>query len=461
MSVDRTSLPVVGPDAPFRLPEFQRTALVDGTRLWTVRHSCAPVLTVCLLLPSGAAADPPGQAGLAALTADLLDEGSAGHSAIELHEALSRIGGRLNTVVTSDATVLSLTLLARHAHRGLALLSEVATTPQFEVEDVERVRDLRLNRLRQLRQAPAAMADRVFLESLYGSHPYGHLAIGTDTTLSALGRAEVVAFHKRWYARSPWTLIAVGDVPTDELRDAVDDVFGGRESVDKGGAAMRSIPDPPPAGDRMFFVPRQDAVQSEIRIGHAGVARRSPDYYALRVLNMVLGGQFVSRINLNLREAKGYTYGARTSFDWRVGRGPFSLQASVQTQATVAAIGEAIREITDIRDRRPATEAEVVVAQAALTRGFPRSFETAAQIARAGLQLALHGLDDDEFTQFVPRILAVDPNEVSRVASLHLHLAELRAVVVGSPSDVLDGLASLGLGTPVECPNADPAAGSV
>ena len=161
MSVDRTSLPVVGPDAPFRLPEFQRTALVDGTRLWTVRHRRAPVLTVCLLLPSGAAADPPGQAGLAALTADLLDEGSAGHSAIELHEALSRIGGRLNTVVTSDATVLSLTILARHAHRGLALLSEVATTPQFEVEDVERVRNLRLNRLRQLRQAPAALADRV------------------------------------------------------------------------------------------------------------------------------------------------------------------------------------------------------------------------------------------------------------------------------------------------------------
>ena len=296
MSVDRTSLPVIGPDAPFRLPEFQRTVLVDGTRLWTVRHSRAPVLTVRLLFPSGAAVDPPGQAGLAALTADLLDEGSAEHSAMELHEDLSRIGGRLNTEVTSDATVLSLTTLARHAHRGLALLSEVATTPRFEVEDVERVRDLRLNRLRQLRQTPAALADRVFLESLYGSHPYGHLTIGTDTTLSALGRADVVACHERWYARSPWTLIAVGDVPADELRDAADDVFGGRGSLDEGGAATRSIPDPPPVGDRMIFVARQDAVQSEIRVGHAGVARRSPDYHALRVLNMVLGGQFVSRI---------------------------------------------------------------------------------------------------------------------------------------------------------------------
>ena len=460
MSVDRTSLPVVRPDAPFRLPEFQKTALVDGTRLWAVRHSRAPVLTVRLLFPSGAAVDPPGQAGLAALTADLLDEGSAAHSAIELHEALSRIGGRLNTEVTSDATVLSLTTLARHAHRGLALLSEVATTPQFEVEDVERVRDLRLNRLRQLRQMPAALADSVFLESLYGSHPYGHLTIGTDTTLSALGRADVVAFHERWYARSRWTLIAVGDVPADELRDVADDVFGGRRSANEGGTATRSIPDPPPVGDRMIFVPRQDAVQSEIRVGHAGVARRSPDYYALRVLNMILGGQFVSRINLNLREEKGYTYGARTSFDWRVGRGPFSLQVSVKTLATIDAISEAIREITDIRDRRPATETEVVVAQAALTRGFPRSFETAAQIARAGLQLALHGLDDDELTEFVLRILAVDPDEVSRVASLHLHPAELLAVVVGSPSDVLDGLASIGLGTPVERPNADPAAPS-
>ena len=450
MPADRTRLPAVAPDAPFRLPEFERTALEDRTEVWSVRHRRAPVLTVSLLLPAGAAVDPPGQAGLAALTADLLDEGSAGHLAIELHEALARIGGHLSAEVTSDATVLSLTTLARHAHQGLALVREIATTPRFAAEDVERVRDLRLNRLRQLRPVPAAVANRVFLESLYGSHPYGHLAIGTETTLSSLGRDEVMAFHDRWYARPPWTVIAVGDVPADELRDAASDAFCGRVAGGQAAPATPSIAEPPAVSERMVFVPHQNAVQSEIRLGHAGVARGSRDYYALRVLNMVLGGQFVSRVNLNLREDKGYTYGAHTAFDWRVGRGPFSFQASVQTSATTDAIREAIREIADIRDRRPATHEEISMAHAALTRGFPRSFETASQIARAGLQLVLHGLPDDDYTQFVPKVLAVGPDEVSRVASRYLQPDELIAVVVGSAPDVLEGLASLGLGAPIE-----------
>ena len=452
MPVDRTCLPAVGPDPPFRPPEFQQAELDDGTRLWTVRHRRAPILTVRLLLPSGAAVEPVEQAGLAALTAALLDEGSAEHSAIELHEALSCIGAHLHAEVTSDATVLSLTTLARHANEGLALMSEVATTPRFGVGDVERVRDLRLNHLRQLRQSPAAMADRAFLESLYGNHPYGHPAIGSETTLSDLGRADVVSFHDQWYARSPWTVIAVGDIPEDELRAVANDVFCRRGLAGDTPTVARVFPPPPPAAERMIFVPRPDAVQSEIRLGHLGVVRRSPDYYALRVLNMVLGGQFVSRINLNLREEKGYTYGARTVFDWRVGRGPFSLQASVQTSATVDALSESIREVADIRDFRPATDEEGVVAQAALTRGFPRSFETASQIARAGLHLALHGLPAHDYTQFVSRILSIDPEDVTRVASLHLQPDELSAVVVGSPPEVLDGLASVGLGAPVERP---------
>ena len=307
--------------------------LANGTRLWTVEHRRAPVLSLRLLIPAGASVDPSHQFGLAALTADLLDEGSADHTAIELHKALSRIGGHLSTEVTSDATVISLTTLARHLHEALGLLSEIVTRPRFDPDDVTRVRDLRLHRIRQMRQAPSAVADRVFLESLYGAHPYGHLAIGTDSALRTIGPAEVSAFHARWYVPSRWTLVAVGDVSVEELHVAADERFA------RGGQAVApppvvSLPDPPPVHDRLVFVPRQGAVQSEIRLGHIGVARSSPDYYALRVLNMVLGGQFVSRINLNLRETKGYTYGARTAFDMRVGRGPFVLQVSVQTPAT-------------------------------------------------------------------------------------------------------------------------------
>ena len=451
--VDRTRLPAVGPDPPFQLPGFERSILQNGMGVRVAEHRRAPVLTILLLVPAGSASDPPEAPGLAALTADLLDEGSANRSAIELHEALTRIGGHLTTDVWSDATVVGLTTLSRHARQALELLFEIVTGPRFDPEDVTRVRELRLNRIAQMRQSPSAVADRVFLESLYGNHPYGHLAIGTDTALSTLGPDDVADFHHRQYVPSSGTMLAVGDIPSARMRDEIERVWGdwavtGPEEA-SGGAAS----EPPAVGQRLVFVARDGAVQSEIRLGHVSVPRSSPDYYALRVLNAVLGGQFVSRVNMNLREDKGYTYGARTAFDWRLGQGPFSLQVSVQTAATADAIREAVREISEIRNSRPPTGAELRLARAALTRGFPRSFETASQVARGGVQLALHRLPDDTYEEFVPRIMAVSPQEVLQAATRHLHPENLVAVVVGSRADVFNGLSGLGFGEAVERPN--------
>ena len=453
MVVDRSTLPSVGPDPEFRFPTLTRATLDNGLHSVTAEHRGAPVVSLSLLIPAGSATDPPGALGLAAFTADLLDEGCGDRSGIELHEALSRIGGHLGTEVTSDATTLSLTLLSRHLRRGMALLAEIASRPRFVPVDVARVRDLRLTRFRQMRQSPSAMADRVFLESLYGAHPYGHLAIGTEATLAGLGVDAVTDFHRARYRPGTWTVVAVGDCAETELGDAAAEMFGELESAAGPTVAEAAAPvdRPVPAvGARMVFVPREAAVQSEIRIGHVGVARRSPDYHPLLVLNTVLGGQFVSRINSNLREAKGYTYGARSGFDCRLAPGPFSVAASVQTAATADAIREAVSEIGDIRGSRPVTEAELGLARAALTRGFPRSFETAAQVARGALRLSLHGLPDDTFTRFVPRIAAVDIETVTRVASTHLRPDELLAVVVGSRPDVIDSLGTLGFGAPAE-----------
>ena len=416
-------------------------------------HHRAPVLTLLLLMPAGSASDPPGAPGLAALTAALLDEGSSSRSAIEIHEALTRIGGHLTTDVGSDATVVGLTTLSGHLRPALELFLELVTRPRFDPEDVTRVRDLRLSRIGQMRRSPSAVADRVFLETLYGTHPYGHLAIGNETALSALGPDDVVDFHRHRYRPSSWTLIAVGDVSSTKVRDEIEQVWGDAAADGGPEADAEALPELTPAGERLVFVARDGAVQSEIRLGHVGVSRSSPDYYALRVLNAVLGGQFVSRINMNLREDKGYTYGARTSFDCRVGRGPFSLQASVQTAATIDAVREAVREISEIRGARPPSGPELQLARASLTRGFPRSFETASQVARGGAQLALHQLPDDTFEQFVPRIMAVGADDVLQAASRHLHPEDLVTVVVGSRSDVFDGLSGLGFGDPVERPN--------
>ena len=447
--VDRTRLPLPGADPSFSLPAFERADLGGGTAVWAAEHRRAPLLTLHLLLPTGYAADPPVKPGLASLTASLFEEGTAKLSAVELDTALKRIGGHLTMAVSSDATVVALTVLSQHMAAGLRLLFEITMRPRLDADDVARERDLRINRIRQQRQSPGAVADRVFLEALYGPHPYGHLSIGTESALRSIGPADVEVFHRRGYAAAPWTLVAAGDVaPTALIAEAERAWAAAAAPVDRLPAAA-GPPEPGPAGERMVFVARDGAVQSEIRLGHAGPSRRSPDYHALLVLNMVLGGQFVSRINQNLREAKGYTYGASTAFDWRVGRGPFRLQTSVQTAATVDAIREAVREVADIRGARPASDTELAVAQAALTRGFPRTLETAAQIARAGVQIALHGLPADTYAQFPSRIAAVGASDVRRAAERHLDPGGLVAVVVGSRPDVFDGLADLGFGAPV------------
>ena len=450
MTIDRKRLPALGPHPAFHPPAFRCSSLANGVGVWTVAHHRAPVLTLRLLLPVGSADDPVDQAGLAALTADVLDEGTGDLTDVGLHAALTRIGAHLGIGVSSDATILTLTTLPKHAVEAMALLVDVAVKPRFDPDDCERVRDLRLNRLLQMRQVPAAVADRVFIESLYGAHPYGHLAVGTDMSLRALDSSDISAFYDRWYRPEEWTLVAVGDLSDDALLGIAKTELEPVSRVTTAKAPHKASrrQEPPSTGGRLIFVSRKDAVQSEVRLGHPGVSRTSPDYHALLVLNMVLGGQFVSRINLNLREDKGYTYGARTSFDYRVGRGPFVFRSSVQTGATADAMSEAITELRDIRAARPPSERELAVARDALTRGFPLGLETATQVARAGTTLALHGLPADEMDRFVERVMAVDADAVVAAAEAHLHLDQLLAVVVGSPDDVLPSLGRLGLGEP-------------
>ena len=451
-AVDRTRLPLPGADRTFTLPAFERADLGGGTAVWAAEHRRAPLVALHLLLPAGSAADPPEAHGLAALTAELFTEGTEELSAVELESALKRIGGGLTTAVRSDATVIALTVLSQHMAAGLRLLFEVAMHPRLDAGDVDRERELRINRIRQQLQSPGLMADRAFLEALYGKHPYGHPAIGTEAALRSVEPADVAAFHRRAWAAAPWTLVAAGDADPGALIAEAQRAWAAVATSEDRRPAPAAPPDPPSVRERMVFVARDGAVQSEIRLGHAGPPRSSPDYDALLVLNMVLGGQFVSRVNQNLREAKGYTYGASTWFDWRLGRGPFRLQTSVQTASTVDALREAVREVADIRRARPPSGQELEVARAALTRGFPRTLETASQLARTGLQIALHGLPADDYANFPHRVAAVGAEDVRRAAARHLDADRLVAVVVGSRPDVFDGLADLGFGDPVERP---------
>lgn len=450
--IDRSRLPEPELLPTVRFPSVRVARLSSGLAMRTVEHPGVPVVTFLLTMPVGSASDPAGQAGLAALTADLFDEGSDARTALELHAALDRIGARLGTAVGSDTTTVSLTTLSRCAVEGLALLAEIVARPRFAETDVDRVRDLRLSHLRQMRTVPGAVADRIFLESLYPGHPYGHLGIGTATSLAGLTAANVVWFHQAAYQLGSATLIAVGALTHDAFVEAAEQAFDDvpvRAADDAVVVDPARLGPPGPPLARLVLVDRPGAVQSEVRVGHVAAARRTPDYHALQVLNMTLGGQFVSRLNLSLREEKGYTYGVRTAFDCRRAPGPFTMQGSVQSGATAEVVGEVLAQLAAIGGDRPVTPAELDLARAALTRGFARGFETAGQVARAVAQLVIHGLTENYYDRFVMRVEAVDALAVTAAANVHLHANRAVAVVVGPADQIASELRALDLGDPV------------
>lgn len=447
MAANRTQLPALGPERPFTFPEIHRTTLANGLRICAVEHHQVPLVAILVLVPVGASADPPERPGLAAITGDMLDEGSADRSALDVHEALGRIGAQLDLDVGHDATVIGLTTLERYLDRGLELVRDMIMRPRFEQREFDRVRDLRINRLLQMKDMPPSLADRAFTQLLFRNHPYGHLPIGSEGPLRSLMIRDISTFHRRAYLPSQTTVIAVGDASHGVLTSAVARAFDGWK-VEAGEpiADPDTFPVPPPPASRIALVHRGGAAQSELRIGHVALARQSPDYHGALVANMILGGQFVSRINMNLREDKGYTYGARTVFEFRRAPGPFVLHASVQADATADALREAIGEIRAIRGERPVTRQELELGRASLTRGYPRSFETADQVARAAAQLALYRLPDDYFTRFVPKVLALSEDDVTAIAAKHLDPDRLLTVVVGDRDKILPSLKALDLG---------------
>ncbi len=443
--VDRSRLPAPGTPRPFHFPGIVRAPLDSGLDVRMVPHDAVPVVSCVALVPGGSAADPPHRAGLAAFAADLLDDGAGDLDGAGLADALARIGADLDVEVWPDAAMITLTALARHAPRAVALLADLLARPRFAEADVERVRGLRLDRLRQMRAQAQARADRAYVQTLYGAHPYGHHGIGDAPGILAATVDEIRAFHVTCCTPAAITLVVGGAIAPDRARRLVEDALGQWR-----GPAALPPPDlqaatPAPEPQRAILVPRPGAPQSELRIGQVGVSRTTSDYHALVLWNAVLGGQFVSRLNLTLRQQKGYTYGVRSGFDFRRGRGPFTVQTSVQASATADAVGDVLQEVADMCGELPATAAELDQAKAAVGRGYPLGFETAQQVVRGVAQLALHHLPDDHFERFVPTLEAVSEADVAAAVLRHVRPRDLTTVVVGDPDLVVPQFESRGV----------------
>jgi len=437
------SLPAGGPDPSFTLPSVQRRKLSNGLDVLIVEHHELPVVTMNLLVKAGSAADPADRAGLATVTADLMDEGTTSRSALEISNQLASIGANLTSAADWDSNRLTLTTLTRHLEPALAVFSDVLQNPAFAANEVNRIRASRLQALAQDRDVATNIAADVYAALLYGrTHPYGHSQSGTEASLGALTADQLRSFHGGFYRPNNAALIVVGDVIPDRVVAQLERALGGWKA---GPVPEVKVDAPAAERDRttIYVVDRPGAAQSVINIGHVGASRSTPDYFTRLVLNQILGGAFVSRVNLNLREDKGYSYGARTTFTYRRGPGPFLASAGVQTAVTKESVAEFLKELRGIRGDIPVTQRELDEAKQSLVRGFPRTFETPAQIATRLADVVLYGLPDDYFNGYIAGIQKVTTADVARVANAAIDPSRLAILIVGDRSVIEPGLRSL------------------
>jgi zinc protease len=403
-----------------------------------------PLVTVSVLVDAGSVCDPPERAGVAQLTARLLLEGTTAPDGTALTERFERLGASIDARADWDAAVITMTALAEKLPAAFGLLGETLRSPGFEPREVERLKAERLAELLQLRAEPRGLADEMFSRFLYEpASRYARPDGGDEASVSAITRSDVVAFHQRRFAPGGTTLIAAGDITFERIEALAEGVLGDWT----GGAPGRlTSADTPARNSRaVHIVEKADAPQSELRIGHVGLPRNHPDYFSAVVMNAVLGGLFSSRINLNLREVHGYTYGAHSYFDWRRQRGPWIVSTAVASEVTDAAAREVLHEIDRIRSAE-ITADELSLATSYLDGIFPIRYETTSAIAAALTSLVVYDLTDDWYDRYRERVRAVTVGDVLGAARQYLHPEALQMVVVGNAARVRDRLEAVEFG---------------
>lgn len=442
--VDRSGPPPAGELRPFRFPPFVRRTLGNGLKVVAARLDSFPLLSLEIVAPAGGTFDPPGKAGLASLTAGLIDEGTRNRSALEIALHVERLGGYLATGVDWDGSYLAAGSLVANWRATLDLLAEVAISPSFPEPEIERLRHQRLAEILRRRQVPAALADRCLQRTIYEGTPYAWPLIGTEATLALLDRSAIVECYESLYRLSDCTLIVVGDLDPETLLGAAAELLGSPSSDPGPGLPARPEISPSLLPETsVFVIDRPGSAQTELQVGHAGVPRTHPDYPKLSVLNSILGGKFTSRINLNLRERHGYTYGANSRFYGRRGPGPFSVNTSVATPSAGAAAREILFELNRIREEE-VTERELDEARSYIAGVFPYTLQTIGDLTKRLETLTLYDLPDDYFNRYLAEIRAVSRPEIRSAAQRFLHPERCAIVAVGPADELARQLEGLG-----------------
>jgi zinc protease len=452
-ALDRSRAPQAGTLRPFRFPEVRRAALGNGLAVLAARSGDLPLVSVQLVLDAGAMRDGDAPAGVASLTASLLESGTAHRTAEQIALLVDELGISLEVGASWDGVSIGFTGLRSRLEPAFELLADLARSPVFPRPEVDRLKQERIGTLKHRRADPGALAGEVFhLYAFADGSPFARPLGGTGESIEAMDREAVAAFHAARYGPTGGTVLAAGDIQLDDLVALADRHLGDWAASTPPGP----LPSVEAGVDRTTIViaHRPGAVQSEIRLGHLGVDRLAPDFAALQVMNGILGGTFSSRLNLNLRERLGYTYGASSSWTPRRVPGTFSMGAAVQTEATAHSVAEMLREMRGMQDAPP-TGAEVEDARSYLAGVLPLSVETTSGVAARLASIATYGLPDDYWDGYRAQLLEVSAEAAHAAAQARLQPGRAVVAVTADADRVRTELEALDAGPVVV---VDPAA---
>ena len=441
--VDRAKPPELGPPPRVSLPPIVTRQLANGLKLMIVEQHELPLADFVLLVGSGGTADPSGKGGVANLTAQMLREGTTTRKSLDIADQTSYLGISLFPQASWESLTLSLHTPTAQLDSALALFSDVALHPSFPANEFDRIKKNRLTELLQLRDQGPAIANIAFPAIVYGTaHPYGAPLIGSEASVTGLTTADLQSYYAANFKPNNSTLIIVGDVNPAQIEQKINSLFG---SWQRGEVQQLNYGEPPKSGTTtIYLIDKPGAAQSSFRIGAVGVPRSTRDYFALTVMNTILGGSFTSRLNQNLREARGYTYGAGSRFDMRRAAGPFTASAEIVSAKSDSALIEFMKELNNIRQNVPADE--LSRAKRYLQLQLPENFETTQQIAAALVPVALYDLPLDYYNNYVQNIEAITQADVNRVAQQYINPSSLAIVVVGDRKTIEAALKATNVG---------------
>ena len=453
--LDRAKKPDLGPEPAMVLPQLQRRKLSNGLQVVLAEVHKTPLVQVNLLVGGGWSADQRGHYGTASFMARMQDEGTKSRTALQISDEANRLGAQLNTGSSLDNCTVSLNALKARLEPSLDLFADVILNPSFPADEVERQRQQVLGQILQQKKQPVPMGMRILPGLLFGpDHPYGQpfTGSGTEDVVKSISQQDLVTFHSTWFKPDNATLVVVGDVSMDDMLPRLEKAFGAWKP---GAVPAIQLPQVAQASrTTVYIVDKPDAAQSVLMAANLAPPRNDPSAVPFDVLNSILGGTFTSRINMNLREDKGYTYGARSQAVDARGQGVFLASTQVRTDVTKESLVELMKELRDIRGTRPVTAAELKKAQENLVLQLPGEHESLGEVAGYINRLVTYGLPEDYLTSYPQKVRGTTAEALTQLAKQRVLPEQMVIVVVGDRKVIEPKIRELALG-PVEFLDVD------